>query len=386
MPPRQLPVAEDVDQDQKTESPTAKKRADAEKQGDILQSKELGAAFSMFAGALWLMICGPAIVSASKTILSHGLSIDASDLRDFAPFRAITDLVWLSLFPLSLLFLATIVAAVGSSMGLGSLGFRASAMAFKTSRISPLAGLKRMFGVHGLIELTKAVAKTLLLGGMAYAVLTANLQAIFALSSQSVEAAAAHIGQIILSTIAILVVGFVIIAGIDVPVQFIRRAARLRMTKHEVKQEMRQSDGSPELKQALRRRQFDIAMNSARKAVQEATVVLTNPTHFAVALRYDPARDRAPIVVARGRGETAQAIKALARDRQVPTLEYPQLTRGIYFTSRAGQPIAEDLYIAVATVLGFVFRLEEALASGASQPGVDVPVTKRFDEFGSSQI
>ena len=378
-------MADEADQDQKTEAPTPKKRADAEKQGDILQSKELGAAFSMIAGVLWLALCGPMILSASRQVLTQGLDLSASEIDNFEPFRALTDLIWIAAFPVALLFGFSLIAAIASAAGLGSLGFRTSAMAFKASRINPVSGLKRMFGSHGLVELAKALAKTILLGWIGYIILSSSIRPLFGLSGQPMEAATASMGAMILSGIAMLVGGFAVIAGIDVPAQFIRRTARLRMTKQDVKQEMRESDGSPELKQALRQRQHDIAMNSARKAVEDATVILTNPTHFAIALRYDPARDRAPIVVARGRGETAQAIKALAKEQRVPTLEYPQLTRGIYFTSRAGQPIAEDLYVAVATVLGFVFRLEEALAAGGAQPDVDVPVTKRFDEFGSAQ-
>jgi flagellar biosynthesis protein FlhB len=123
-------------------------------------------------------------------------------------------------------------------------------------------------------------------------------------------------------------------------------------------------------------------MGSARKAVTEATVVLTNPTHFAVALRYRPGIDVAPMVVARGRGETALAIRALATEQSVPTLEYPQLARAIYFTTRAGHGITEDLYIAVATILAFVFNIERALSEGASQPVIVVPPARQFDEDG----
>ncbi len=378
-------MADETDQDQKTESPTPKKRADAEKQGDILQSKELGAAFAMIAAVGWLALCGPMILSAAHRVLVEGLTISAVEVQKFEPFRAVMKLFWIAIWPLSLLFGFSLIAAVASAASLGSLGFRSGAMAFKASRINPLSGIKRMLGSHGLIELAKAVAKTILLGWIGVTVLTSSMTAMFGLTSQPLASAVGSMGQMLLIGTAMIVGGFIVIAGIDIPVQFIRRTGRLRMTKHDVKLEMRQSEGSPELKQALRQRQHDIAMNSARKAMQDATVILTNPTHFAVALRYDPTRDRAPIVVARGRGETAQAIKSLASEQRIPTLEYPQLTRGIYFTSRAGQPIAEDLYIAVATVLGFVFRLEQALAAGQRQPEVEVPAKKRFDEFGGAQ-
>jgi flagellar biosynthesis protein FlhB len=179
-----------------------------------------------------------------------------------------------------------------------------------------------------------------------------------------------------------LALGLTAIASIDVPVQIIRRNARLRMTKQEVKEEMRQSDGAPEMKQARRQRQHDILMGSARKAVSEATVILTNPTHFAVALRYRPGIDAAPVVAARGRGDVALAIRALAKDQGVPMLEYPQLARAIYFTSRSGNAIAEDLFIAVAAILAFVFNIEQALAEGVSQPDILVPKAKHFDTDG----
>jgi len=154
------------------------------------------------------------------------------------------------------------------------------------------------------------------------------------------------------------------------------------MTKQEVKDEAKQTEGSPEMRAAIRRRQQETIKGSARGAIAEATVVLTNPTHFAVALRYRPGFDAAPIVVARGRGATAEAIKELAAEQDVPMLRYPELTRAIYYTTRAGQIIREDLYIAVATVLAFVFNIETALAEGVTQPTVDVPRDVRFDEDG----
>jgi flagellar biosynthetic protein FlhB len=154
------------------------------------------------------------------------------------------------------------------------------------------------------------------------------------------------------------------------------------MTKQEVKDEHKQTEGSPEMRAAQRRRQAEVLRGSARTAVTEATVVLTNPTHFAVALRYRPGYDAAPIVVARGRGATAEAIRDLARESEVPVLSYPQLARAIYFTARAGQVIREDLYIAVATILAFVFNLDRAMAEGVSQPSVEVPPEARFNEEG----
>jgi len=182
--------------------------------------------------------------------------------------------------------------------------------------------------------------------------------------------------------VLVMAVALAAIAMIDVPAQMYQRLQRLKMTKQETKEEHKQAEGSPELRAALRQRQRETARNSARKAMAEATVVLTNPTHFAVALRYRPGQDAAPVVLAKGRGATAEAIRDLAAEHDTPMLSYPQLTRALYYTSRPGQIIREDLYMAVASVLAFVFNLDAALAAGGGQPDVEVPQGFRFDARG----
>lgn len=378
-------VADTPDRDQKTQAPTAKRRADAAKNGDVLQSKELGAALVMLAGVGWILLAGPALVAASKQLIVDGLSLSHADIAGFDPAEAAKRFMLASALPLLTLFALTLLAAVGATASLGSLGFRGAAMAFKGSRIDPLAGIKRIFGTQGLIELLKSLAKTLVLGGIGYWLLSDRMAEMFALGRSDIARAAESMGETLLIAVALLAGGFLLIAGVDLPAQIFQRNVRLRMTLQEVKEEMRQSEGAPELKQAVRQRQHAILSGSARRAVQDATVILTNPTHFAVALRYDPARDKAPLVLARGCDETALAIRALAGERQVPTLEYPQLTRAIYYTSRAGQTIDEELYVAVATVLAFVFRLEQSLADGMAQPSIVVPEARRFDAAGKPE-
>jgi flagellar biosynthetic protein FlhB len=239
-----------------------------------------------------------------------------------------------------------------------------------------------MFSMQGLTELLKSIGKTLVVGAVGYWLVTKHVRTLMSLGRMDVASSAAATGSFFRFALLALASSLLLIALIDVPVQLLQRNRRLRMSKDEVREDLKQTEGSPELKRAVRKRQFEVLSGSARKAVRDATVVLTNPTHFAIALRYDPLKDGAPLVVARGRGETAQAIRALATDGGVPMLEYPQLTRAIYYTSRAGQLIAEDLYVAVATVLAFVFRLEQSLADPAEQPSVLVPEDKRFDENG----
>lgn len=373
------------DRDQQTEAPTAKRRADAAREGDILQSREWATALMVMAGAVWIVFAGPWFVSACKLLVTSGLTFSDSAITNFDPATAFTQLLVHIVLPLGSLLAITLVAAVAAPAALGSFGFRSRALGIKPARINPAAGLKRMFGLQGLIELGKALLKATLLGYIGYWLISRDLAMILGLSSSDIVPAIGAAGDSMGTTILYLASGLLIIAGIDVPVQIFNRNAKLRMTKQQVKEEMRQSEGAPELKQAQRQRQHAILSGSARKAMAEATVVLTNPTHFAVALRYRPGRDAVPLVVARGREEVALAIRELAVTNNVPMLSYPQLTRAIYFTTRAGQPISEDLYIAVATILAFVFNIERAMAEGVARPEVSVPQSKNFDENGRKQ-
>lgn len=378
-------MAGTTEKDQKTEQPTPKKRADAAREGDVLMSRELATALMMLAGAGWLFAAGGWLVQSAGDLLRRGLTLGADDVAHFAPGEALLRNGAEVLLPLASLFALAILASLAGPAMLGSLGWRGKALAFKGNRINPMSGIKRIFGTQGLIELVKSIAKVLLLGTIGYWLVARSLPAVMTMASDDLNAAIGLAGRAIGHAMLALAGGLVVIALIDVPAQWFQRNKRLMMSKQEVKEEMRQSDGAPELKQAQRQRAHDILSGSARKAVSEATVILTNPTHFSVALRYRPGVDAAPVVVARGRGDVALAIRELARSAEVPLLEYPQLTRSIYFTARAGRMIPEELFVAVATVLAFVFQLERAAAEGRAQPVVDVPASHRFDPDGRRQ-
>ena len=378
-------MAGTTERDQKTEQPTAKKLADSAREGDVLMSKELATALMMLAGAGWLFAAGGWLVQSAGELLKRGLTLGADDVAHFAPGEALMRNGVEILLPLSSLFALALVASVAAPAMLGSLGWRGKAIAFKGNRMNPLSGIKRIFGPQGLIELVKSLAKVLLLGTIGYWLVANSLPAIMSMAQADLNGAIGLAGKSVGHAMLAMAGGLVVIALIDVPAQWYQRNRRLMMSKQEVKQEMRESDGAPELKQAQRQRQHEILSGSARKAVAEATVVLTNPTHFSVALRYRPGQDAAPVVVARGRGDVALSIRELARGAHVPSLEYPALTRAIYFTARAGRAIPEELFVAVATVLAFVFQLERAVAEGLSKPSVDVPPSHRFDPEGRRQ-
>ena len=374
-------MAQDSDQSQKTQQPTAQKIAKAVTEGDVLLSRELMTALIVLAGVFWLAAAGGWIVHACQQLLVKGLNFSRDNLTDFAPQSALVHELAAVAMPMLLLFAATLLVSILGTAALGSLGWRNKAFQFKGNRLSPIAGVKRMFGAHAGIELGKAVAKVLLLGTIGYHVLVGQLPAIMGLAAADVAGASQMAGAAVIDALLALSAGLVVIALIDVPAQWQQRRRRLMMTVDELRRETRENDGSPEVKGQQRTRQREILSGSARKAVSEAAVVLTNPTHFAVALRYRPGIDSVPLVVARGRGETALAIRQLAARANVAVLEYPQLTRALYYSVRAGRSIPEELFVAVAMVLAFVFRLD-AQAAVAPPPPVDVPPSHRFDAHG----
>ena len=375
-------MAEGPEDDEKTEAPTAKRRQDATEKGDVLQSRELGVALVMIVGAGWVAVAGPWVMEAFERMLSSALSFDARAIETFDPLTAVLSMIATVALPVGLLFLLTFAAAIAAPAMLGSLGFRWSAVAFKGQKLNPLAGVRRIFGVQGLIELGKSMLKVVALGAVGYWLLMDQVASITTLGRGDLRAALGELGSTFVLAVLIMTLALALVAGVDVPAQIFQRTKRLRMSKQEIKDENKQTEGSPELKAAIRQRQMQTAMSSARKAVSEATVILTNPTHFAVALRYRPGYDAAPVVLARGRGATADAIRELAGELAVPMLRYPQLARAIYYTSRSGQLIREDLFIAVAAILAFVFNLDRAMAEGIVQPDVDIPPDARFDEEG----
>lgn len=375
-------MAEGSSSGEKTEKPTQKRLRDAEKKGDVLQSKELGTALVVMAGMVWFALAGPAIIEAMANMLVEGLRLDQNDVLNFAPEKRAYELLGLVLLPVGGIMAATLIAAIAAPAMLGSLGFRASAFAPKPEKLNPLNGLKRMFGMQGLIELLKSIAKVTLLGAVGFWIVWDQLEAIVRMGQLGIRPALMELGSLFVVACLVMAGALFIVAGIDIPAQMFQRSKRLNMSKQELKDEHKETEGSPELKGQIRRRQYELLNRSARSAISEASVVITNPTHFAVALRYRLGEDSVPVVVARGRGDTALAIRELANEKGVPLMQYPELARAIYYTSQAGQAINEQLYMAVATVLAFVFRIENKMASEMDRPHIIVPDDLRFDADG----
>lgn len=362
-------MADAPDADQKTEAPTAKRRRESAEKGHVLQSRELGTLLVIGAGVAWVMTGGPALVAALGEVLRAGLTLGSvldAPLRDLAA-------------PLASFAALAMGGAIAGSVITGP-HFSAKAIAPQAGRLNPLAGLKRMFGVQAGIELGKALLKALLLFGTGYAVLAARIPALLALGVTDPGTAGARMGGTLTALLVALVAALTVIAALDLPLQIVRHLAKLRMSKQEVREESRESEGSPETKAAQRRQARSAAKRALAPAMADATVVVVNPAHFAVALRYVPGRDAAPVVVAKGRDIIAAAIRDLAAEKTVPVLAYPQLTRAIFFTAKVGETVQAELFAAVAAVLAFVFSLDAQ--ARRDQPDVEVPDALRFDADG----
>lgn len=369
---------------EKTEAPSAKRLKDAKEKGDVLKSREFATALVALAGVAWLVFFGPSLVAACKGVMAESFQFTRGDVEDFQPFRPLAAAGWKLLPGLGTLFAIVVVAGVLSQAGLGSLQFNAGLLAPKGNRINPASGLKRIFGMQGWTELGKSLLKVALLGSIGAWLLMQSASMTLGLARTNLGAAVSALGGTLTTLMVVMAMGLVGIALLDVPLQMFQRLKKLRMSKQEQKDEHKESEGNPEIKAQIRAKQHAMLSRSARRAVGEAHVVLTNPTHFAVALRYDRGRDQVPVVVAKGRGATALAIRELAGEMAVPILEYPMLARAVYYTSRENQEVRDDLYMAIATVLAFVFGLNERMGGTAPLPTIDVPAAARFDEHGAA--
>ncbi len=365
---------------EKTEAPTPKRRRKAVEDGQLLRSRDFATALVILVGCGWAALLGPSLIAACKAVMVSSFDFNHADVEDFQPWRPLVQAGWRLLPSMGGLLALSFAAAVASQAGLGALTWNNKAFAPKASRVNPASGLKRMFGANGWIELGKSLLKVILLGAIGWWMLTSIARPSMGMVSTDVDQAVGMLGGRFTTLLFAMGGGLLLIAGIDLPIQIIRHLGQIRMSKQEIKDEHKETEGSPEAKAAQRARQREIVKGGLRKTVATAHVVLTNPTHFAVALRYDRSSDQVPVVVAKGRGQTALAIRELASEFQVPVLEYPSLARAVYYTSRDGQEVRDDLYLAIATVLAFVFGVNAR--AGNAQPAVAVPETALFDENG----
>lgn len=369
---------------EKTFEPTDKKKADAAKKGDVLRSREVATFAAVATGGATLMLVGPWLTLGLTQVAHAGFRFDRAQLDGFAPGQMLGMAGEALLPPILVIGLAVVAITVATQLLLGQEGrFVAGNMLPKAARINPLSGLKRMFGVQGLIELGKSILKLVLLGGIAWLWASANIPPLLSMGHSTLEAQLGFALNAVVALIALLIVGLFVIALVDYPLQRFQRNKKLKMSHQELRDEAKQTEGSPEVKMARRQRQRDLARGGVARAMQEAQFVIVNPMHFAVALTYDPALAPAPVVLAKGRGETALAMRDLAGEAGLPVLEYPALARAVYFTTRVNQMVREELYVAIAALVAFVMALKRG--ERPVRPEIEVPDALRFDADGRLQ-
>jgi flagellar biosynthetic protein FlhB len=370
-------MAEEKPQQDKTEEPTPKRRLDARKKGDVPRSRELTMTGVMLTGAATLLfMAGPVaerIVSGFAGALQFGRreAFDTAYMTE-ALGVGISNGV-LGLAPLGA---ALIVAVFGSAMLLGGWSFSLKAASFKAERMSPIKGIKRIFSANSLNELLKAMAKFFLVALFAVLWLWWSVEELLSLGNQPVKVAIQNALQICAVSLLVVSASLILIAAADVPFQLWNYRKKLRMTRTEIRDEFKETEGRPEVKSRIRMLQQHAATRRMMDAVPTADVVVTNPTHFAVALKYDEQRMRAPRVVAKGRQHVAARIREVAASHNVPVFSAPPLARALFRSTEIGHEVPAPLYTAVAQVLAYIFQLRSA-AHGRRQP---VPPQPEVDE------
>ena len=370
-------MAESESGAEKSEEPTGKRLSESRKKGQIARSKELNTLAVTLGGFGGLLVFGGSMGNAMLDIMRGNFSLPREAIMDENSMglwlAASGEIAMEAMFPL---FLLLLVVSILGPISLGGWLFSAEAMAPKASRMNPLAGLKRMFSVNALVELLKALAKFVLILLVGVAVLAAFQDDLLAIVHEPVDSAIIHALSVVGWSALWMSCGLILIAAVDVPFQLWSNKKKLMMTKQEVRDEYKDSEGKPEVKQRIRQMQREISERRMMQAVPEADVVITNPTHFAVALKYDPSKGSAPVLLAKGGDFTALKIREIANEHKVMVLESPALARAVFYSTELDQEIPAGLYLAVAQVLAYVYQLRQYKAGKGKRPAPlpDLPI------------
>ena len=370
------------DSGEKTEEPTAKKLTDARKKGQIARSKDLGTMFVLVGSAFAMMLMGNSLVGALSAMMKRLFSLSRREAMDV---HASTNVIFSGvsgiIFPmLTIFFIIMIAAFIGNTM-LGGMAFSWEAMAPKASRLSPLAGFKRMFGVQAAVELLKSILKFFVVFFVAFSLLSGLFEQILGLSLEAIPTNFGHAVNMLLWMFLALALSIGIIVVIDAPYQVWNHTRQLKMTKQEIKDEFKSTEGNPEIKGRIKQTQYEMSQRRMMSEVPNSDVVITNPTHYSIALKYDPAAGGAPVLVAKGLDEMAMHIRTIAKENGVEIIQSAALARSLYYTSEIDQDIPEELYAAVAQVLAFIFQLSEHRKGRAKRPtpvAKDLPIPEEF--------
>ena len=370
------------DGQERTEEATPRRRDQAREKGQVPRSRELASIAVLVAGAVGFMWFGEAIGRGLGEVMTRLFSLTREEVFDLSKlFDLIVSAVGNVLFPLFTFLLFVYVAAFLGATGLGGIRFSSQAAAPKLSKMNPLNGFKRMVGKQSLVELVKSILKVLLVVGVAFFLLKASLTDFYQLSRELYPQNIIHALDILLNFILLISCSLLVVVAIDIPFQVWQHNEQLKMTKQEVKDEFKDSEGKPEVKGRIRMLQREMAQRRMMADVPQADVVITNPEHFSVALRYDSKIDSAPVVIAKGTDFLALKIREIANEHEIEIVPAPPLARALYHTTELEQQIPDGLFAAVAQVLAYIYQLKQFQKGRGRRPTLSKEASDIPNEF-----
>lgn len=370
-------MAENENGQERTEEATGKRKEESRKKGEVARSKELTTVIILLVSGVGFFFLGSELVADIMQILRDSLTIDREQIFNVGTFPLVfLNTVQTALNAVFPLFLLLVIAAVVAPMAMGGWSFSLTPLEPKLSKLDPIKGMGKVFSVKGLVELVKALAKFVLVGSVGLWILQEKLEEFLALGSLNLEQGVSQLGSELIWSFILLSSALILVAMADAPFQLWDHSRKQKMTRQEIKDEQKETDGNPELKSKVRQKQFEISQQRMMQEVPKADVVITNPTHYAVAVRYDQTAMGAPIIVALGADEVAGHIRRIATANDVPILSAPPLARALYHNCDLDDEIPAGLFLAVAQVLAYVYQLHHYELEGGISPefNSDVPI------------
>lgn len=375
-------MAEDSGQE-KTEEPTSKRLEDAQKKGQIARSRELNTFVMLMTSAMLLLMLGEQMGNGLIEMMRTQFQVSREIIFDPAsPVIYFKQVMIDGVMLIAPFVVVMVIAAIGAPLALGGWVFSWEAMAPKLEKLDPIKGIPRLFALHGLIELVKALLKFLLILIVAVVLFKYFFNELLGLGAEPLEQSIIHGLKVIGICFLLLSASLILVVMFDVPYQLWDHSKKLKMTLQEIKEEMKESEGSPEVKRRMRRMQMEMAQNRMMAEVPKADVIVTNPGHYAVALRYDQSANGAPKLVAKGVDLMAAQIRNVAIGANVPLVASPPLARALYYSTDLNKEIPQGLYLAVAQVLAYVYQLKTARQNYWDEPlpPGDIKVSDEFKQ------
>jgi len=366
---------------ERTEQATPKKLRESREKGQVPRSKELNSMALLMASGGGFLLMGESMLLGLSETLRQGLSLkNAQEINADGVVRILGETALDCLLLISPLFVLLVVVTMLTPIGLGGWSFSLKAMSFKLDKLDPIKGIGRIFALKGLVELVKVLAKFLLVAIVSGCIIWSVIEELVGLGEEPLQVALAHVASLcgwsFMASSSVLV----IIAALDAPFQLWQHNKQLKMTKQEIKDENKETDGRPEVKGRIRALQQELSQRRMMDAVPDADVIITNPTHYAVALKYDQFDMKAPVVVAKGADLIALQIRTVAEQNDVAIVSAPPLARALFASTELDQEIPGGLYVAVATVLSYVYQLKVSLYNGDIPPESpsDLPIPEEL--------